>query len=187
MVLFKHITTLTLFLLFCLGAWWEVDLGEGVVVSRVTIFNRNDGDAAHAALISKRLSNSRVSLLNYQDTTLRSYYIGDATNRFILDINLVSYRGCYIDLGNPGVRDLPYLAATNLPLNSKTVCMQLCTEAGYKYAGTQFSMECFCGNSYGSYGVDLNGCNMPCAGNAGETCGGGSRNSVYTTLASGVI
>ncbi len=162
-------------------------MGEGVAVSRVTIFNRNDGDAAFKSAVSKRLSNSWVSLLNYQGTSLKSYYIGDATNRFILDINIVSYLGCYIDLGNPVVRDLPYLAATNLPLNSKTVCMRLCTEAGYQYAGTQFSKECYCGNSYGSYGADPNGCNMPCAGNTGEMCGGGSRNSVYTIIASGVI
>ena len=159
-------------------------MGQRVAVSKVTIFNRNDGDAAHAALVSKRLSNSVVSLLNFQGTTLRSYSIGDATNRFILDINVVSYLGCYID---NTVRDLPYLAAGNLPLNSKTACMWLCTEAGYQYAGTQATKECWCGNSYGSYGVDPNGCTTPCASNAGEICGGGWRNSVYMILANGAI
>ena len=63
-----------------LGAWWEVDLGEGVAVSRVIIYNRNDGDASHASLVTSRMSNSVVSLINYQGDTLKTYRIGDATN-----------------------------------------------------------------------------------------------------------
>jgi surface protein len=57
-----------------------VDLGEGVAVSRVVIYNRNDGDASHASHVSGRLSNSVVSLINYQNNTLKTYSIGDATN-----------------------------------------------------------------------------------------------------------
>lgn len=60
--------------------------------------------------------------------------------------------------------------------------------AGYQYAGTQYSSECWCGNSYGLYGVKpTNECNMPCAGNEGEMCGGANRNSVYTTTHSGIL
>ena len=64
-----------------------MDFGEGVAVSRVTIFNRNDGDANHAAIVSARLSNSEVSLLNYQGTTLMSYSIGDATDIPVFEIS----------------------------------------------------------------------------------------------------
>ena len=55
-----------------LGAWWEVDLGQDVAVSKVVIYNRID-------CCPERLSNSMVSLLNYQGTILKSYTIVDAT------------------------------------------------------------------------------------------------------------
>ena len=61
-------------------------MGEGVAVSRVVIYNPNDGDASHASHVSARLSNSVVSLLNYQGNTLKTYSIGDATNVPVFDI-----------------------------------------------------------------------------------------------------
>jgi hypothetical protein len=70
-----------------LGAWWEVDLGEGVAVSTVIIYNRNDGDASHASHVTGRLSNSVVSLINYQGNTLKTYRIGDASNVPVFVIN----------------------------------------------------------------------------------------------------
>ena len=54
-----------------LGAWWEVDLGEGVAVSRVVIYNSIEN--------SERLSNSIVSLINYQGTAVKTWRIDDAT------------------------------------------------------------------------------------------------------------
>ena len=74
-------------------------------MSRVTIFNRNDGDPAHAALVSSRLSNSVVSLLNYNGTTLKTYNIGDATDVPSFDISFVSQSGILI---------------TNAPTNAPT-------------------------------------------------------------------
>ncbi len=49
-------------------------------MSRVTIFNRIDGDASHSSLVSGRLSNSVVLLLDDKNTTLKKYKIGNATN-----------------------------------------------------------------------------------------------------------
>ena len=121
------------------GSWWEVDLGLGVAVSKVKLFNvgDNNANANTAAEISGRLSNSHVSLINF---------------------------------------------------NGKINCLRSCMNAGYQYAGTQYSSECWCGNSYGLYGVKpTNECNMPCAGNEGEMCGGANRNSVYTTTHSGIL
>ena len=66
-------------------------MGEGVAVSRVVIYNRNDGDASHASDVSARLSNSVVSLINYQGNTLKSYRIGDAPNVPVFNINFDSY------------------------------------------------------------------------------------------------
>ncbi|KAL3817435.1 hypothetical protein ACHAXA_001442, partial [Cyclostephanos tholiformis] len=89
------------------SAWWEVDLGEGNEVSRVTIYNRNDGDGSGFSLLSGRLSNSLVSLLNYQGVTLKTYRIGDATNIPVFDINFAGEIGVLIT--NP-----PTLAPTTV-------------------------------------------------------------------------
>jgi hypothetical protein len=40
--------------------------------------------------------------------------------------------------------------------------------------------KCFCGNSYGSHGLDTN-CNIPCSGNSIQICGGANSNSIYQT------
>ena len=58
------------------------------------------------------------------------------------------------------------------------LCISMCKEKGFKYAGTQFSTHCFCGNQYGSYG-EANNCNMNCSGNIDQICGGSWANSVY--------
>jgi hypothetical protein len=59
-------------------------LGGGVSVLRVTIFNRIE------LLESSNLSNSVVSLLNYQGTTLKSHRIGIATGTPVFDISFDS-------------------------------------------------------------------------------------------------
>jgi hypothetical protein len=152
-----------------------VDLGEGVAVSRVVIYNRNE-------CCSDRLSNSVVSLINYQGNTLKTYRIGIATNVPVFDINFdsyLAYLGCYLDFDSLH-RILPYRAADNLNPNGAIRCAALCKTAGYTLAGTQFSKECWCGNSLnGAQPVSNSECNMPCLGNAAEMCGGGNRNSVY--------
>ena len=107
------------------------------------------------------------------------------------------YIGCYQDNGSP--RDLPNIFS----LSSVTIeaCITECKTNGYLYAGLQDKWEwshliifvfwffnfwnfqshqCFCGNSYGSYGLATN-CNMNCAGNTNEICGGYSTNSIYST------
>ena len=56
-------------------------------------------------------------------------------------------------------------------------CVSLCREHGFAYAGTQFATQCFCGNSYGRSGTAR--CDMLCAGNRSEVCGGVWANSVY--------
>ncbi len=65
-------------------------------MSRVTIYNRNNGDPWHASLVSSRLSNSVVSLLNYQGATLKTYRIGDARDIHVFDINFAGESGVLI-------------------------------------------------------------------------------------------
>lgn len=85
--------------------------------------------------------------------------------------------GCYRD---KGARDLngPYKSGWNI--NTPWSCVNFCRGKGYKFAGVQYSSQCFCGNRYGTYGKAYN-CNMKCTGNKGKTCGGTWANNVYST------
>ena len=56
-------------------------------IVRVKILNRIDGDAGHASIVSNRLSNSVVSLINQGGSTLKTYTIGSALNIAEFDIN----------------------------------------------------------------------------------------------------
>jgi hypothetical protein len=67
-----------------LGAWWEVDLGEGVAVSWVVIYNRID-------CCSERLSNSVVSLINYQGNTIKTYRIGSAAGEDVINLHISQF------------------------------------------------------------------------------------------------
>ncbi|KAJ7291038.1 glyoxal oxidase N-terminus-domain-containing protein [Mycena rebaudengoi] len=62
-------------------------------------------------------------------------------------------------------------------------CVGNCRSRGFSYAGLEFSNECYCANGYRSTPVKVaeSDCNMPCAGKATETCGAGSRLSVYSS------
>jgi hypothetical protein len=85
-----------------------------------------------------------------------------------------SYLGCYVDQPS---RDLPFLALTSSSMTVE-VCLNACF--GYQYIGLQDGNQCFCGNTYGSYGVTASmNCNTPCAGNTTEICGSSYTNSVY--------
>ena len=88
-------------------------MGDGVAVSRVIIHNWNDGDPWHASLVSSRLSNSVVSLLNYQGRALKTYRIGDATSIPVFGINFAGERGVLIT-------NAPTLAPTNTPTRIPT-------------------------------------------------------------------
>lgn len=51
---------------------------------------------------------------------------------------------------------------------------------GYLFAGTQYGIECYCGNSYGRYGQSTL-CDLPCEGNPFQTCGGHAANWIMST------
>ncbi|OCF33820.1 hypothetical protein I316_04532 [Kwoniella heveanensis BCC8398] len=75
--------------------------------------------------------------------------------------------------------------------NDNTVesCAQGCAAAGYSIAGTEYSSECYCGNSFSNGGgaiQDSSAAFMACSGNLAEMCGGPSILSVVTSL-SGTI
>lgn len=64
-------------------------------------------------------------------------------------------------------------------------CASNCT--GFVYFGTEYSRECFCGNSLASSSVEApdSECNMLCAGDSTEYCGAGNRLELYSKIGSG--
>ncbi len=90
-------------------------MSEGIKVTRVTIFNFPSGD------YSWRLSNSVVSLLNYQGASLKTYTIGVAYNVPIFDINFIGENGVLIPPTTSPTTSSPSTSQpTNLPTTSPT-------------------------------------------------------------------
>jgi hypothetical protein len=77
------------------------------------------------------------------------------------------------------------LSPGSFPSDTLTVeaCAASC--AGYLYFGVEYGRECYCGDSLGFGAVLANAgeCNVACAGNPGEFCGGGNRLNVYDRTA----
>ncbi|KAF8882972.1 copper radical oxidase [Infundibulicybe gibba] len=95
--------------------------------------------------------------------------------------------GCYSDAVNGAPRTLPNAMT---PPGSLTIesCTTTCFNAGFQYSGTEFSdlyihalESTDCGSSIASTGVlsAVTDCNMVCAGNSSEFCGGPNRLSLY--------
>ncbi|OHW91654.1 WSC domain containing protein [Colletotrichum incanum] len=87
--------------------------------------------------------------------------------------------GCWTE-GN-GVRALSqrnYASGNNMTLE---YCASYCSD--YKYFGTEYSSECYCGNflAQSSTEAPLADCAMTCSGNQYEYCGGGNRLTLYQT------
>ena len=110
------------------------------------------------------------------------------------------YIGCYAD-NTP--RDISIDFTSYIGQMTVELCVRTCLSHGFLYAGVQDGYiyislknlfitcirkkaylwkrsQCFCGNSFGTYGISSN-CNSPCNRNTNETCGGPWANSVYLT------
>src|SRR3569833_200836 len=70
-------------------------------------------------------------------------------------------------------------------------CMDFCKSKGYKYAGTEFTRECWCGNTLApsrqpkTTTASLANCNFKCGGNKAEYCGGDAWLSLYQACPAG--
>ncbi|CAJ1970367.1 unnamed protein product [Cylindrotheca closterium] len=85
------------------------------------------------------------------------------------------YIGCRNDLASN--RDLDVLGSH---YSSVAECKALCLDIGFTYFGVQYGEQCFCGNSYGKYGISEN-CDTPCTAVDESNCGGEYANSAYFT------
>lgn len=64
---------------------------------------------------------------------------------------------------------------------TELLCVAFCDDAGYSYAGVEYGTECYCGNVIAVSGkaATETDCDMPCAGNSYELCGGPNRMNVF--------
>ncbi|KAJ7479694.1 galactose oxidase [Mycena latifolia] len=64
---------------------------------------------------------------------------------------------------------------------SLETCTSACFDAGMPLSGTEFADECYCGPAIVNGGAPepISDCNMACAGNISEFCGGPNRLTVY--------
>ncbi|XP_052268592.1 uncharacterized protein LOC127869972 [Dreissena polymorpha] len=78
--------------------------------------------------------------------------------------------GCHPD--TPAARQLGTNPG-NYETNSTTVdvCMNMCSELAYEYAGLTHGKLCFCGNNLTSAMVSSSTCGQACTGNSGQLCG----------------
>ncbi|KFY88681.1 hypothetical protein V498_06696 [Pseudogymnoascus sp. VKM F-4517 (FW-2822)] len=90
------------------------------------------------------------------------------------------YKGCYVD--SVAARSLSGSAYNSATL-TESACASYCGSKGFKYAGVEYSVECFCGNSLTSAVGDEASCSMTCSGDATELCGGPDRLNVFENTA----
>ncbi|PIL32445.1 hypothetical protein GSI_05147 [Ganoderma sinense ZZ0214-1] len=86
--------------------------------------------------------------------------------------------GCYNDSVN--ARALP--TGVNVPGNFTVEgCTEACFEADFPLAGMEFADQCFCSTAIANGGAPIAAslCNMACAGNSTELCGGPNALNVY--------
>ncbi|KAF7884514.1 uncharacterized protein EAF02_004850 [Botrytis sinoallii] len=101
----------------------------------------------------------------------------------VTNVTGYNYLGCYSEATTgralSGLRPAP-------PIGGFTIesCQSSCS--AFEYFGMEYSNECYCGVTINAGSVlqestipSVNGCNMLCAGDSGEYCGGGSRLNMY--------
>jgi len=82
--------------------------------------------------------------------------------------------GCFKDEYKD--RDLPYYRGQDQQ-NTPEACSEKCS--GFNYFGLQYSLECWCGDSYGKHGEVSCDTSIDCPGDKSFKCGGGSLNTIY--------
>lgn len=67
--------------------------------------------------------------------------------------------------------------------NTPELCIDICLQSGYPYAGVEYSVECFCGTETPKSSLKLsdNKCDMRCSGDSNLLCGGYYAINIYET------
>ncbi|OAP63261.1 hypothetical protein AYL99_02488 [Fonsecaea erecta] len=128
--------------------------------------------------LSTRLTTSSASSkLSTTTSTLTTTTSSVPSNPFFPAV----YLGCAPELTNGRLLSVASTSNSAMTIPS---CISFCSAQNLPLAGVEYSRECYCGyNLSPSTLLNATGCNMPCAGNAQQTCGGSSRLSVYNNTA----
>ncbi|TFY66199.1 hypothetical protein EVG20_g4890 [Dentipellis fragilis] len=85
--------------------------------------------------------------------------------------------GCYSD------SVIQHALTAQMDADEATVesCTSACFEAGFTYAGLEYGGRCFCDNELARFAVPTQSrkCNIPCAGNSTQLCGGVASLTMY--------
>jgi len=87
-----------------------------------------------------------------------------------------TYAGCHTDSVGARVLTDNFLASTAMTVE---MCATFCQ--GHSYFGTEYGVECYCGDAFANP-TDLvpeSDCLFTCGGNSAELCGAGNRLSLY--------
>ena len=87
--------------------------------------------------------------------------------------------GCYAEGTNGrALTGASFTDAANLTVES---CVSYCSGKGYRFAGSEYAQECYCGSAIANGGAltASTGCNMLCKGSKLEYCGGAGTLNVY--------
>ena len=88
--------------------------------------------------------------------------------------------GCYSDRTQARTLQNPEPVTGGSKNMTVAGCTAKCQSLGYLYAGVEYAQECYCGNQIANGGSSISsGCNMPCAGNSSEYCGGPNALNLY--------
>lgn len=112
--------------------------------------------------------------LGYSDASIRN------STQFPKPISITS-KGCYAD-NYPFSRTMgglgPYGVYSTTTMTNQ-LCSQYCLAQGFAYSGSEYANQCFCANALPPTTLASSKCNMPCAGDATQMCGGDNSMSVY--------
>lgn len=90
------------------------------------------------------------------------------------------YLGCYHDESGTALRGAS--TASSPPDMSNNQCIEYCQSSGFSISGTRDGGQCYCGNEmYETWLTDDADCNVPCASDAEDLCGGPAAIGVYSS------
>ncbi|TVY19281.1 putative fungistatic metabolite [Lachnellula arida] len=85
-----------------------------------------------------------------------------------------------------GLRALNSGVSESLELMTVDTCLTYCAGGNYAFAGLEYTKECYCSQLLSALSAKLpdSKCNLPCAGNSSQVCGGSLALTVYKAKAS---
>ncbi|OCT50818.1 WSC domain-containing protein [Cladophialophora carrionii] len=89
-----------------------------------------------------------------------------------------TYAGCYLEgVGSRALQGPSFSNTTGMTLE---MCAAFCSQSQSAFFATEYSQECYCGNSTMTATTSQSDCSFSCKGDNTELCGAGSRLSVWS-------